>query len=182
MACEEVKSVPSYLFPHPAPPRPPQIFAEYHLTPHEVMTVNNRYFIYPTTDDQGTFTTRSGHVYDKYEQKHILFLTQAGWYLALVIGQATHIWVCRTTTLSIFTHGVFTNWYTNIGVVIAIGLGCFVVYLPPLQHVVTTANPPSLVLFYCALISWGALWTWSEGRKYFTRNYPSHWLNNYLAW
>ena len=53
-----------------------------------------------------------------------------GWYLMIVCGQAAHIWVCRTTTVSIFQHGIFTNRVTNYGVVIALLLGCFVTYLP----------------------------------------------------
>jgi Cation transporting ATPase, C-terminus len=48
----------------------------------------------------------------------------------IVCGQAAHIWVCRTTTVSIFQHGVFTNKITNIGVVVALLLGCFVTYCP----------------------------------------------------
>ena len=59
------------------------------------------------------------------------FLTPTGgWYLMIVCGQAAHIWVCRTTTVSIFQHGVFTNKITNIGVVVALLLGCFVTYCP----------------------------------------------------
>lgn len=48
----------------------------------------------------------------------------------IVCGQAAHIWVCRTTTVSIFQHGIFSNRVTNVGVVIALLLGCFVTYLP----------------------------------------------------
>jgi hypothetical protein len=48
----------------------------------------------------------------------------------IVCGQAAHIWVCRTTTVSIFQHGVFSNRVTNIGVVVALLLGCFVTYTP----------------------------------------------------
>ena len=74
-----------------------------------------------------------------------LFLAPpGGWYLMIVCGQAAHIWVCRTTTVSIFQHGVFSNKITNIGVVIALLLGCFVTYCPG------KATAPILysVLFY----------------------------------
>ena len=59
--------------------------------------------------------------------------SSGGWYLMIVCGQAAHIWVCRTTTVSIFTHGIFSNWITNLGVFIALGLGCFVTYTPGKQ-------------------------------------------------
>lgn len=48
-------------------------------------------------------------------------------------GQATHVWVCRTTTVSIFEHGILGNKHTTAGVCIAIALGCFVVYTPGIQ-------------------------------------------------
>ena len=57
-------------------------------------------------------------------------MTTGGWYLMIVCGQAAHIWVCRTCTVSIFQHGIFSNKITNFGVVIALLLGCFVTYCP----------------------------------------------------
>lgn len=69
---------------------------------------------------------------------HISYLTAisppGGWYLMIVCGQAAHIWVCRTTTVSIFQHGIFGNRVTNFGVFIALGLGCFVTYTPGTLH------------------------------------------------
>jgi hypothetical protein len=74
----------------------------------------------------------------------LYFLTPTGgWYLMIVCGQAAHIWVCRTTTVSIFQHGVFTNKITNIGVGVALLLGCFVTYCPgksTLQYCVQPSN------------------------------------------
>ena len=76
------------------------------------------------------------YLYLKLFFSFTLFLplnSSGGWYLMIVCGQAAHIWVCRTTTVSIFTHGVFSNWITNFGVFIALGLGCFVTYTPGIQ-------------------------------------------------
>lgn len=75
----------------------------------------------------------------------LLFHHLGGWYLMIVCGQAAHIWMCRTTTVSIFQHGVFSNRVTNFGVIIALLLGCFVTYTPG-----TVANcVPSLKFVHC---------------------------------
>jgi hypothetical protein len=91
--------------------------------------------------------------------------------------------VCRTTTVSIFEHGIFSNNYTNLGVVVALLLGCFVTYCPGLQDVVNSNNPYSLIILYAALFTSFALWGWAEGRKWVTRNYPPEfWVNRWFAW
>ena len=75
----------------------------------------------------------------------LLFHHLGGWYLMIVCGQAAHIWMCRTTTVSIFQHGIFSNRVTNFGVIIALLLGCFVTYTPG-----TVANcVPSLKFMHC---------------------------------
>jgi len=128
------------------------------------------------------FVTSSGLSYDADTQNHILSVIQGTWYLMIVCGQATHVWVCRTATVSIFEHGIFGNHYTTYGVAIALCLGCFVVYTPGLQTIVGAANPFSLIIFEATLLCAFTLWTYTEGRKWFTRNYRNHWLNKYLAW
>lgn len=159
-------------------------FISFGIPAKAIMHVNNQYF--PATaggnDDDGAVYTYNGQVFNATDQNNIMYQVQGAWYLMIVVGQACHVWVCRTTTVSIFEHGVFTNMYTNFAVLIAVGLGCFVTYTPGLQGIVGSANPSSLLIFYGALFTTAALWGWSEGRKYFTRNYPSHWLNKYFAW
>lgn len=93
-----------------------------------------------------------------------------------------NVYCCRTRTSSIFTHGFFTNKYTNYGVVAAVCLGIIVCYTPGIQLVVSTANPHSLQIFYAFLLCGPILFGWCEGRKWFTRTYPDHWLNKHLAW
>lgn len=88
----------------------------------------------------------------------------------IVIGQAVHIWTCRTTKVSLFTHGIFTNQQTNIAVVVAVCLGILVTYTPGIQYVVSADNPHSLPLLYGALISIGIFFVVTEGRKYIARN------------
>jgi magnesium-transporting ATPase (P-type) len=111
-------------------------------------------------------------VYSKEDQKRILAVAQGSWYLMIVICQAVHIWTCRTTKISIFKHGLFTNSKTNVGVLVALCLGVFVVYTPGIQSIVLAYNPPSLPLLYGALVSIACLFPFTEGRKWFIRNYP----------
>jgi sodium/potassium-transporting ATPase subunit alpha len=155
-------------------------FAHYGVTANDLFSNNNKYF--PAAEDSNIFVTDDGRHYDKRDQLHILEVVQAAWYLMIVIGQANHVWNCRTTTVSIFQHGLFSNKTTNYGVVLAIILGCFVVYTPGIQDVVLARNPLSLEIFFASLLVAGVIWPYCEGRKWFTRTYPDHWLNKYFAW
>jgi sodium/potassium-transporting ATPase subunit alpha len=154
-------------------------FAYYGVTPQDVVDNNNKYF--PKTAGLN-FVTSDGDIYNGQDQKYILQVVQTGWFLMIVIGQAAHVWVCRTTTVSIFEHGIFTNKVTNYGVIIAIAMGCFVSYCPGITYVVGAQNPLSLELLYGALWVTAALWSYTEARKWFTRAYPKYWLNDWLAW
>jgi sodium/potassium-transporting ATPase subunit alpha len=153
-------------------------FQRYNVTSEDIWSNNNEYF--PSTDKD--FDTSEGQVWDKSDQEYILAVVQTGWFLMIVAGQAAHIWVCRTTTISIFEHGFFSNNVANYGVLIAIGLGCFVAYTPGIRIIVQSANPFSREILFASLLVWGTLWIYTEARKYFTRCYPSHWLNKFLAW
>ena len=159
-----------------------QTFAFYGVSAKDLFTNNNLYF--PSADGKSDFHTSdgTGRIHSPDDQNHILYVVQAAWYLMIVIGQACNIWLCRTSTTSIFVHGMFTNAKTNFGVVIALCLGCFVIYTPGVRDITTSQNPISLVILYATLLSGSCLWIVSEGRKYFTRTYPDHWFNNYVAW
>jgi len=156
-----------------------RIFQFYGVSPHDLFTNYNRCF---PQSNGAQFVTHdgSGRVYDQKDQKHIMYVIQGAWYLMIVCGQASHVWVCRTCTVSIFEHGVFNNTVTNYGVVVALLLGCFVTYTPGLQEIVQSGNPNSLDILYASLMVAGVLWFGTEGRKWYTRNYPDHWLNKHL--
>ena len=118
------------------------------------------------------------------DQNTILFQLQSSWYLMIVAGQAAHIWVARTCTVSIFEHGLFGNMHVNMAVIIALALGCVVTYVPGISYIVQSGGPQSqLDILYASLMISGALWGWSEGRKWFTRSHPKdHWFNRIFAW
>jgi sodium/potassium-transporting ATPase subunit alpha len=157
-------------------------FAWYGVSAHDLFSNNNKFF--PTPDDKDFVTTDgSGRVYNSHDQKHILRVVQGAWYLMIVCGQAAHVWVCRTDTVSIFEHGVFSNRMTCYGVVAAILLGSLVTYCPGIQMIVNSGNPFQLDILYASIMVGGILWIGTEARKWYTRNYPQHWLNKHvLAW
>jgi len=157
-----------------------RMFQWYGVSPADIYSNFNRCF--PARADDTLFVTNdgSGRIYDKNQQQDILYRVQGAWYLMIVCGQASHVWVCRTTTVSIFEHGIFNNKVTNYGVVVALLLGCFVTYTPGLQGIVQSANPHSLDILYASLMVAGCHWFGSEGRKWYTRNYPQHWLNKHV--
>jgi magnesium-transporting ATPase (P-type) len=84
----------------------------------------------------------------------------------IVIGQAVHIWTCRTLTSSLFRHGFFSNIWTVYGVFVALSIGIFLVYCPGVQSVVMAGDPPSLLILYGALSSIALIIPFTEGRKY----------------
>lgn len=123
-------------------------FGRYGVKPDELFSSFNKYFPSASEDEIFVTTDGSGRSYGHNEQNHILYHVQGGmhlslalddrvddkgmigWYLMIVCGQAVHILLCRTTTVSIFEHGLFTNRVTNAGILIAILLGCTVTYAP----------------------------------------------------
>ena len=137
---------------------------------------------YFNSDATTNYHSLAGHTFTPSDQMAVLHVIQASWYLLVVLGQAVHVFCCRTALISLAVHGVFTNTYTNIGVVVAVLLGCFVVYTPGVQGLTGAAAPFSSDVIYGLLFSSGMLVAWSEGRKWLTRTYPDHWLNSYLAW
>jgi len=156
-------------------------FDSYGVSPNELFTNGNKYF--PPSNSEVFYTSDgSGRSYDEHDQKEIMWNVQAAWFLCIVAGQGAHLFCTRTSTVSIFTHGFFSNTIANWGVVIAPTLACFVVYTPGLQDIVNARHPFSLFIFYAALLMAGILFAYSEGRKYLTRTYPEHWLNRYFSW
>lgn len=156
-------------------------FQELGISGRDIFSIDYTYFT--GSSDDPTYVTSDGkHSYTADDQNSILAKIQGSWFLMIVCGQAAHVWVCRTSTVSLFTHGVFGNRTTNFGVVIALLLGCFVTYTPGLQMVVNSGNPNSLFILYGSLLSAGLLWSFTEARKAFSRSHPTHWLNRILGW
>lgn len=159
-----------------------QTFARYGVSAEDLFSNNNQYF--PAAHNDGFVTTDgSGRAYSPYEQLYILWVVQGGWYLMIVCAQAVHLPLCRTSTVSIFEHGLFGNTMSNYGIMIAVLLGCFVTYTPGLNKLVQSRNPSSQDIAAGTNMAFFAMWISSEARKSFTRAYPDHWVNKkILAW
>lgn len=156
------------------------IFNHYGVTAFDLFVNNNKFF--PASKEDAVFVTTDGRSYDAGAQKIILYRIQAAWYIMIVIGQVSHLFNARTRLVSIFEHGLFVNQTANFGIIIALFLGLMVIYCPGIVDIVEARDPLSLEIFYAALLGAGMMWGYCEGRKWFSRNFPSHWSNKYLAW
>lgn len=65
----------------------------------------------------------------------------AAFYLTLILCQGWHVFLCKTRSQSIFKHGIFRNRQSVYGVLSAIALGCFFVYVPGVNNLFDTRNP-----------------------------------------
>ena len=111
-----------------------QLFQHYGVSASDLFT-NNQYFNMDGMGNVGSITTSNGTVLTSEEQTFLLARTQASWYLMIVVGQAVHVFLARTRTISIFQHGWFSNSYTNVAVFVAACLGVLSVYCPGIKIV-----------------------------------------------
>ncbi len=87
---------------------------------------------------------------------------------AIIVTQIANGLTCRTTKESLFKVGVFTNRYLLIGIAIEIILIFLIVYLPPLQHIFSTA--PLYLNDWLILLPFAALLLFAdELRKWLVR-------------
>lgn len=162
-----------------------QVFAFYGISANDLFTKNkSKYFLTDgSLDDDSVFVSSDGRAYTAADQRYIMSVVQATWFLQIVCSQAVHLSFCRTITISLFQHGLFTNKLVYLGIFVSISLACCVVYIPGVRIVFQAGDPFSLQIFYGTLISFVCFLTLSEGRKYITRNYRMSWFNrNIIEW
>ena len=104
--------------------------------------------------DQVPFTAANGRTFSAAQQTAIYTQSVAAWYVTIILNQAWHVWVCKTRTVSIFTHGFLSNPVTLLGVAIAIFSAAIFVYVPELQPYFFTSNLAGPV--WACSISFGA--------------------------
>lgn len=125
----------------------------------------------------------SGRALDAYQQWDLFCQSSAAWYLTIILNQGWHIWNCRTRTVSLFTHGVFSNIVTVYGWVLEIAIAAAVIYVPVFQtqDAFQTANLPGIFwtphLIYAVYI-----FAYNETVKWFVRARPTSWVARYLGW
>jgi sodium/potassium-transporting ATPase subunit alpha len=155
-----------------------QIFAFYGISADDLF-LNNKSKYFPTTDNS-VFVSSEGKTFTAADQRYIMSVIYSTWFLQIVCSQAVHLSFCRTITISLFHHGLFTNPLIYLGIFVAVVLACCVVYIPGVRTIFQAGDPFSLQIFYGTLISFYCFLTLSEGRKYISRNFRSSWFNRYL--
>ncbi|KAF8072642.1 Atpalpha [Scenedesmus sp. PABB004] len=115
------------------------------------------------------------------EQLEIYWAAQSAWYVTLISSQFWHIWVCKTRTESIFSHGVFRNIVTVYGVSLSVVVMIVVVYVPFLQGIFTTWHLPGIGWVpMVGTLLW--LLPYSEFTKRQVRTNPEGWWARTMAW
>lgn len=155
------------------------VFKHYGVSAYDLANLHNNYF---TSSPIGVYTSSSGEVFDEHEQRHVLAVAQGSWFLTMVICQAIHLMICRSSSSYVWEHGLFGNSRANMAFFIALGLGVLVAYCPGIQDIVLAYNPPSLIMLYAALIAFPAIWGWCTLRIFLIRLFPDHWISNCLIW
>lgn len=77
---------------------------------------------------------------------------------------------------------MFSNPYTNFGVAFAAVISVIVVYVPGIKTLTMTEDPLSIWIFIGTMINLVLIFSWTEWRKWYSRNYPDTELNKLLAW
>jgi len=104
------------------------------------------------------------------QQVEILGEAQSIYWYLVVTSQMCHVFLVRTRTQSVFTHGFFGNMMLNYGVIIEICLCLIIQFMPGLS---TTAlgfshNAPK-GLWFLFLLGWFLIFTYIEGFKWINR-------------
>jgi magnesium-transporting ATPase (P-type) len=89
-------------------------------------------------------------------------------FLSMVMGQIGTAFAARTDRASLRSVGVFSNRWLLAGIALELALAAAIIYLPPLQDLLSTAAlPPNLLLITVPFpfIVWGA----DEIRRYLLR-------------
>jgi sodium/potassium-transporting ATPase subunit alpha len=122
-----------------------------------------------------------GALISDVEQVQIANVAQSVWFVTIVLSQLWHIWFTKTRYLSIFQHRVLSNIVTNIGVLVAIGIMCIIVYVPQIQIAFSTGTVPGEFWLF-SLASLGFFFVYNEARKLMHRHRPEWRLSRLLTW
>ncbi|GAB9476274.1 putative hydrolase [Globisporangium polare] len=121
---------------------------------------------------------------DESEQKSLLAQACGSWYIALVMGQFFHVWMCKTRRISIFRHGIFNNIVMVYGTLLSVTLAVILVYVPSVNDVMG-AEPATYAPWLFALGTGAITWLYREGTKYIARrdfDDKPGFVSKYLLW
>jgi magnesium-transporting ATPase (P-type) len=125
--------------------------------------------------------TVNGTVFSGEQQEDVWRRGVAAFYLTLVLCQGWHVFLTKTRAQSIFKHGIFRNRQSVYGVLAAIALGCFFVYVPGVQNLFDTRNP-SFWPWVCHFMFPLVFLPFTEYSKWKVRHQPTSWWARHVAW
>jgi hypothetical protein len=123
----------------------------------------------------------NGLVFSAAQQYSIYTQSVAAWYCTVIANQFWHVWVCKTRSVSIFTHGLLDNVVTLAGVAMSLTTACVFTYIPGLQPFFFT-NTLAGPIWACSLVYGAYMIIYTEYVKFASRTNPSGWVAKNLAW
>lgn len=103
------------------------------------------------------------------------------WYVTLVLCQFWNIWVCKTRTVSVFRHDLLHNKITLFGVALALAVMLLVTFVPFLQPIFNSRDPPNFVWAW-SLPFTGFILVWTEATKWAARKWPEGFVARHIVW
>lgn len=109
-------------------------------------------------------------------------------YVSLIVAQAFHAFAVKTRVVSLWKHGVFVNPMMVYGVLVALGIMFFLVYVPGVSDAFGTYPFLAIEYFVPALLGGMVLVLGGEGRKAMLRwclregTEATSWLYRCFAW
>ncbi|KAF1319924.1 putative hydrolase, partial [Globisporangium splendens] len=133
-------------------------------------------------DDAPDFCTADGtKCFTETQQDDILAEACGSWYIALVICQFFHVWMCKTRRVSIFEHGLFNNAVMIYGTLLSVSIAVILTYVPSIQDVMGSASA-DYVPWLTALGTGTITWVYREGTKTIARRDESSFVARHLTW
>lgn len=131
--------------------------------------------------EDSTPLTVNGTVFTGQQQEDIWRRGVAAYFLTLILCQGWHVFLTKTRTMSLFKHGPLRNPQSLYGVLLAIAVACFFVYVPGVQDLFDTRNP-SFWPWVCHFAFIGVMLPYTEASKWAARRDPNGWWARNMQW
>jgi sodium/potassium-transporting ATPase subunit alpha len=160
---------------------------DYTTCRYDDLTKGEVYFTNPTHDiahwnDYCGKIPRADWTVDGLEKDvrvNTLRAAQTAYFISIIVVQWADLLICKTRTLSIFTHGM-NNTFMNKAIVFETILGAGISYLPFVNLVGTR---PLKFVWWCSAIPFNfCIFVYDESRKAWIRKNPKGWLQRTTYW
>jgi len=145
------------------------------------------FYTTPGMNEQKWKETCTEVVYNEWPVKRLtraqrvdtLKAAQTAYFISIIVVQWADLMICKTRTLSIFTHGM-NNSFMNKAIVFETILGAGISYLPFINVVGTR---PLKFVWWCSAIPFNFfIFLYDECRKAWIRKNPKGWLQRTTYW